>query len=201
MRADHEAMKQKHDQIRRVALSKVPEAAVSDRSAIVDKLFKSYIQLSAPMYPDVEISEWITIESMGRDGGRSRKPGNIILNWRKLIQFVPDLTITAAGLAGPTWLLPFIDLHIWNKLCAGSKVDLDQKHAVTIYALWRNRNNERKISEEAGFEKTNSILRELKLEELSKSEYTKIINDLLDMDCIEIEEGIIWLREWVRTTY
>ena len=202
MIADHKEMMEKNDELRRLGLSKFPDTAVTDKDAIVDQLFDSCIQLSAPMYPKPTMSSrLIKLNSMGQNGGKSRKPGNIILNWRKLIQIVPDGTIIAAGATGPTWLLPFIALHIWNKLYTGSKIDLDQKHAVTIYALWMNRNKERRITEEIGFQKTNSTLHELKLKELSKSEYTKIINDLLDMDCIEIEGGIIWLREWVKITY
>lgn len=199
MKPDYKALEKKKTELRNIALSQIPETA-TNRSSLVDKLFDSYIQLSPPKEPPL-VSEMITVSSMGRRGGRSRKPGNIILNLGKLIQIVPDITITAAGVAGPTWLLPFIALHIWNKLWTNSKVDLDQKHAMIIYALWKNRNSENKIHEEAGYEKANSVFHKLELPDLSKSEYTQIINNLLDLECIEIEEGIIWLREWVRTTY
>ena len=200
MKPDYDAMKKKDNELKRLALSKIPDDSSTDKNLLIDRLFDSYVQISAPMNPPIEI-RMITMDSMGRDGARSRKPGNIILNLRKLLQIVPDITITAAGVTGPTWLLPFIALHIWNKLWTGSKVDLDQKHAVTICALWKNRNNENKISEEAGFEKANLIFQQLKLPVLSKSEYTQIINDFLYLNCIEIEEGIIWLREWVRVSY
>jgi hypothetical protein len=155
MEPDYKALEEKKTELRNLSLSQIPET-VSNRSSLVDKLFDSYIQLSPPKEPPLEM-EWITLSSMGRGGGRSRKPGNIILNLRRLIQIVPDITITAAGVAGPSWLLPFIALHIWNKLWANSKVDLDQRHAVTIYALWKNRNSENKIPEEVGYEKTNSF--------------------------------------------
>jgi len=70
----------------------------------------------------------ITLRSFGDEGGTSRKPGNIFLNWRKLMDIVPDAAIATAG-------------------------------------------------------------------------YNKAINRLLAMECIEIDNGIISLREWVRVSY
>ena len=202
MEPDQEALEQKKSELRKLTLSCMPED-VLDKEAMVDKLFDSYVQHSPPLQaaPSVRV-HLITMSPFGRGGGISRKPGNIYLNWRNLIQLITDIAITAHGVTtGRTWVLPFIALHVWNTLWSKARVDFDQKDAMTIHALWKNRNSENKITEAAGLEKTNASLHEMKMDQLSKSEYTKIINRFLDLDCIEIEDGIIWLRESVKITY
>jgi hypothetical protein len=78
--------------------------------------------------------------------GASRKPGNIVMNWRKLIDVTPDVTIAAAGATGgPAWLLPFIGLYIWNKLWCGAKVEFSKSEAIVILALWKNRDARKKM--------------------------------------------------------
>lgn len=41
--------------------------------------------------------EHVTIDGQGLRGGYSRKPGNLILNWEKLLKLVPDLALSAAA--------------------------------------------------------------------------------------------------------
>ena len=203
MEPDYRALEKKEIELKDLAI-KLCSNQISDQpkniDKYIDKLFGSVIQLSPPLEPPL-VMECILLSSMGSRGGRSRKPGNIKLNFGNLVELVPDIALTAAGAAGSSWLLPFAALSIWNKLWSKANIELSQKHAVTIYALWKNRNHENKISEESGYKKAVSIFEALEIAAPSNREYTNIISDLSDMKCIELEGGIIWLREWVKTTY
>jgi hypothetical protein len=144
----------------------------------------------------------ITLGSFGDEGGTSRKPGNIFLNWRKLMDIVPDATIAAAGaMTSPAWLLPLIGLYVWNKLWRGAEEELTNVEACTICALWKNKDSRNRISEDDGFTATNTLRAHHGLPQLTRVEYNKASNRLLAMDCIELSNGIIWLREWVRVSY
>ena len=120
----------------------------------------------------------------------------------KLMDLVPDVTIAAVGAAtSPPWLLPFIGLYVWNKLWCSSREELSETEATIIYALWKHRNGEDKISEDEGFDRTNATRETTGLQRLNRREFDLSVNRLVQMECIEIEEGIIWLREWVRIEY
>ncbi len=200
MEYDHAALERKTREIREL----VKEAAHSSPAAAgdaVEQIMGSFVRLTAPTEPERTI-EMITMRPSGRGGGRSRKPGNIYLNWRKLMDLLPDIAIAAVGgTASPPWFLPVIGLYVWNKLWCSSAEELSEADATTLYALWKNRRGDSKISEDDGFEKTNAGRKACGLEPLTRGEYDRVINRLLKMDTIEMEEGMIWLRESVRMAY
>ena len=200
MQPDNEALENQKALLRQYVLSLLQED-ITQRGEIAEAVLDGFVRLTPPDEepPSVEL---ITLRSAGRRGGRSRKPGNIFLNWRNLIELIPDVTLAAAtGLAGPQWLVLISALYIWNHLWSKSAVELDQAHAVTILALWRNRNGFNKVSEEEGFVCTNEVLTSMGLPPLQRADYTEIIETLANLQCVEVEDGVIWLREWVKTTY
>jgi hypothetical protein len=200
MEFDNEALETKRKEIEGFARQAISRFSWA-QSSTADSAVQAFARLTPPTKPEMVI-HMITMQSFGRGGGRSQKPGNIYLNWRKLIDVAPDVTIAAAGaLASPYWLLPLIGLYIWNKLWRGAEEELSEVEATTIYALWKNRNGDNKISEDDGYARTNSIRNQQGMPALSRSEYSAAISRLLQMECIEIEEGMIWLREWVRIAY
>lgn len=176
-----------------------PNAAHSDETAI--QVFNSFVELTPPTEPEIQL-HLLTMRPSGVGGGQSRKPGNIYLHWKKLFDVFPDVTIAVAGAtASPYWLIPFIALYVWNKLWCGSAETLTENEASVIFALWKHRNNENRISEDAGFEKCNKIRESAKFPLLTRHEFDVAMNRLVSMGCVEIESGIIWLREWVCIQY
>ena len=164
------------------------------------KLFGSFVTVTAPLLPPV-VFKLMTISELGRGGGDTRKPGNVTMNWRKLLELVPDVTLAGAGAAGSPWLIPFAALYVWMKLWNAAKVSLEEEDAFVVYSLWLHRNGENKISEDDAFLKTEALTHKHGFPAFSQEKFTKIINKLLSLECIEMEEGIIWLREWVRIKY
>src|SRR5262249_10110301 len=127
------------------------------------------------------------------------------LNWRKLIDIVPDISLAGLGAVtlpvAPAIAAVLAALYVWNKLWRGSVEELSDVEAVTILALWQNRNPQKKISEQDGFTKTNDLRATYSLPPLSQRQYAGAISRLIEIDCIELENGVIWLREWVRVKY
>jgi hypothetical protein len=133
--------------------------------------------------------------------GRSRKPGNVLLNWRKLLEIVPDTTLAAAGAVESRWLTALAALYVWNKLWRGAEEKLTDAEATIIFALWKIRNSESKVSMDDGFEHTNLVRDGFKLPPLPRGAYEEAIDRLLEMSCVELEDNWLWLREWVRIKY
>lgn len=166
----------------------------------VQNLIGSFVTLTAPLDSPTLI-RFLTIAELGRGGGNSRKPGNITLNWSNVFELVPDITLAGASTVGVPWLLPFAALYIWMKLWKSSEVNLAEEDAFVVYSLWIHRDERNKIAEDAAFQKMQVLARQHGIPPLTKTRFTEIINKLLSLECIEMESGVIWLREWVRIKY
>jgi hypothetical protein len=188
------------------------EAATAARGSVqslpdetIAAVLDAFSRVTPPEEPEFTIG-LITINSLHTSPkAQSRKPGNVVLNWRKLIDIVPDVSLAGLGAAtlpiAPAWSAVLAALYIWNKVWRGSFEEFSDAEAVAILALWKNRDGEAKISEADGFAKTNDLRATYSLAPLTLGQFTSVIDRLIQIDCIELTEGIIWLREWVTVKY
>ncbi len=196
---DNAAQEAKEKEIEAL-LTTIAEECRSLNPREAQKLVGTFLTITPPLLPPT-VMKFMTISELGRGGGDTRRPGNITLNWRKLFELVPDVTLAGAGAAGSPWLIPFVALYVWMKLWNTASVRIEEGDAFVVYSLWINRNEENKISEEDAFLKTETLAKTHGLPAIKKEEFTRIINKLLSLECVEIEGGVIWLREWVRIKY
>ena len=169
------------------------------------RLVDAFARVTPPEEPEFAI-EKITISSIhDTPKATSRKPGNVLLNWRKLLEIVPDVSLAGLGAAtlpvAPEVAFFLAALYIWNKVWRGAIEEFSDVEAVTILALWEHKNGKNKISEQEGFTKTNEVRGRYELPPLTANQYASAINRLVSIECIELEGGIIWLREWVQKKY
>lgn len=128
----------------------------------------------------------------------SIKPGNIILNWRQLLGSIPAVGLTIAGV-GTSWILVVLAaLDVWQKLYSSAKVKLEKEQAVAIRQMWDHHDGTQHISEEKALQVTNEALASFGFAELDREKFAGVIDDLVRIGCVEITEGRIWLREWIR---
>ena len=204
MEYDERAAAAKGDEILRAAERvRVKHKNLSD-SAIATAV-RAFSQVTPPEEAKFTIG-LITISSLySAPKADSRKPGNIILNWRKLIDIVPDVSLAGLGAAtlpiAPTWSAVLAGLYVWNKVWRGSVEDFNDSEAIAVLALWKSRNAENEILEDTGFEKTNEVRANYSLPALTRGQFAAIVDRLIRIKCIEIKDGTIWLREWVRIKY
>jgi len=166
----------------------------------IKQLVDSFISISPPLDPP-HLMTFTTMAALGRGGANSRKPGNITLNWRRLFDLVPDITLAGAGAVGTTWLLPVAALYVWMKLLNSATIKIEEKDAFVLYALWTHKNDKDRISEDDGFAKSNLLAEKHGMPPIQRDTFDRAVNKLSSLDCIELEAGIIWLREWVRIKY
>ena len=69
-----------------------PKEMLNTAKQIVD----NFVQITPPEKATIHF-EFVEISSGGRGGGRSIKPGNIFLNFRKLITFLAESALTVIG--------------------------------------------------------------------------------------------------------
>lgn len=185
-------------------------ASATQADNTISTLMTSFISIRPPVVwlerqqnrEETEGYELVKVRT-GLEGvhGTTRKPGNLLLNWQRLFDVAPDVTIAAAGLAGPKWLVPFIALYVWNKLWAGTEVVIGEKEAVVLWSLWRHAGRRKSVSEEEGYDTVQQFVRANSLKPISEQEYHQAITNLLRMRCIDMNEGIVHLRENVLIEY
>lgn len=195
MNYDYEKLERKKDEI----ISIVHEL-FTDNDKVAIYLVDSFCRLTPPE-KEKFVVEYITVNSSGRRGGKSRKLGNFVLNWRGLFNDLPDLVLTAAGVAAEPKLVFFAVLSIWNKIWCHSTIELTPEHATVLYALWQRRDESNKIKRDDALAKSGIKFNFYGMQELVAMSFDDIINDLIKMRCIEVNDNIIWLRERVRGTY
>lgn len=169
------------------------------------QLVDAFARVTAPQDPEITIG-LITVCSLhDAPKARSRKPGNILLNWRKLIEIIPDVSLAGLGAStlpvAPQVVMVLSALYIWNKVWRGAVEDLSDIEAVAILALWENRDERNRISEQMGYVRTNEVRFRYALPALTDRQFASAVNRLVELGCVELCDGVIWMREWVQKKY
>lgn len=203
MEYDEDAARAKRAQLlEHAALGPVGQA-LSEHA--LRRLVDAFARVTPPAEPEVTL-KLITISSLyDAPKASSRKPGNVVLNWRKLLDIVPDVSLAGLGAAtlpvAPQVAVVLAGLYVWNKLWRGAVEEFSDVEAVTILALWEHRNGKNRIPEQEGFVKTNEVRVRYALSPLTQGQYASAVSRLAALQCVEIEDGVIWLREWVQKKY
>ncbi len=199
MDVDHEAMEAKKRELVGIALQVIP-VDVTNRAAIAEQIVRGFADVTPPIAEPPRY-ELITFRSGGRHGGTSRKPGNITMTWTRVLTLVTTVAINGAAAASGPWLVPFVALHIWITIRNVTAKELTPRHAMTLFAMWQHRDGHHRIPEDVGLAVANEYLSRNGFPNLSQREFVDIVDDLCTADCVEVEAGIVWLREWVRSSY
>ena len=172
-----------------------------DMSRHAERLVDSFCRLSPPQDPPM-VMETITIDRGGRGGGRTRKPGNVVLNWRKMVRESADFVLTGAGSIAQPWLIPLAALSIFNKIWTHSTIELSKEQASCLFAMWHRCDDSHHINQDKAFEACRELFSVFQWPDLQDAQFSTVLQDLVEIQCIEIsDEEVIWLIEWVRKSY
>lgn len=175
----------------------------SDILLIYDILAKSgFISISPPL-EEPPMMQFLTMDSLRNyKNGRSIKPGNILLNIRKLIEAIPEAISIGAGMVCNNHIATVCGaLSLWLKLRDIATINISKEQAFVIVALWKNCNPNHEISLDDGYIATNNLFKQYGEPEITNLKYNMIIDSLVKTECIELTEEIIWLREWISKNY
>lgn len=197
---DHDAQAIKEKELETLLNEFIESRAAAHSGEHAKKLIGSFVTLSPPLDPPL-MMELIVMSRLGQGGGTSRKPGNVTLNWRRLFELVPDATIAGASATEARWIIPFAALYIWMKLWKVATINIEEEDAFVLYSLWLHRNEKKRIVEEEAFSRTKLLGEKHGLPAMTRKKFDQAISKLLSLECIEMDEGVIWLREWVRIKY
>lgn len=193
---DNDARQRKRDELLTLARHTL-EADSSHAETLVD----NFARLTAPMVPPIVI-EMITLNRGGRRGGRTRKPGNIQLNWKNLFRETSDLILTGAGTIAMPWLMPLAALSIYNKLRHIATIELSKEHAACLFAMWHRCDKDHTIERSIATAGCKELFAVYQWPTPTDSQLQEVYQDLQTIGCIEPKGvDLFWLREWVRNQY
>ncbi|WP_420386276.1 hypothetical protein [Roseivirga sp.] len=129
----------------------------------------------------------------------SHKTGNILLNWGRLFNAIPNIVFAGASSASSNWLIPFAGLLIIKELFDLSKVNLEAHHAIILLVLWDSGKSKTYFSMGISdlLHETNNRLEKNNLEKLEEPEFEECLKLLLTMKSIERYGNRILLMETI----
>jgi len=153
--------------------------------------------------PETELIRYkLEMRPIGIGGGKSIKPGNILLNWRKLLVSASEIILTVAGAFATPWLIPFAGLVVLNTILSLSTIEITERHAAVIWTIWSNRDPKNCVEGKAILKLVNKELQKYNRPKMNQKELDMVLKDLKKMKCIkEIEENKWCLREKVKVSY
>jgi hypothetical protein len=146
--------------------------------------------------------EFITMKPGGIGGGVSVRPGNVFLNWKKLLADSSESILTVIGAIEIPWLIPLAGLVVWGKVRSLVDVDLDERHAAVMWTLWKNKEEGNFIDSSKMLGLVNVELGRYDRPVMNDEELGEILSDLEKLGCIKrIDDGRVLLEEEVKATY
>ena len=169
---------------------------------ILQSFFKSGGLVLTPPQQETPMLHMLMVDSLNNyNKGESIKPGNIKLNIRHLIEFLPDLTAATVEIVMDIPILKVCAaLNIWKMLRDVTTVEITKEQAIVV-ALWDNCNQQQRITLEKGFECFSSLYENIEASNCTWEQYIKLISDLEKIGSLELDSNGIWLREWISKRY
>lgn len=173
-----------------------------DSSLLFENFKKNCISITPPE-EEPPMMQFLTIDSLKNyKSGQSIKPGNIKLNIKKLINTLPAIVETSVGILYDIPILQVCAaLTLWKTLCNIFTVEITREQAIVLVALWKNCDVSHYINLSNGFDAVNTLYQKLDDCTMNQTIYNRIIDQLINLECIEVINEKIWLREWISQKY
>lgn len=183
-----------------VAMSRVHSSiTMAEASQLVDACV-----VITPPGEEVVIIKYLRIGAGGRDGGSSAKPGNVLLNLRKLVVAAASGVLTLSGGVLAPWLYVVGGLVIWDSLYSCLQIEVDETTAAVIWTLWKYADGENTIAKDGLLARVNAELKRHQGRAVSQEQLQQSLQKLERMSTIATSRTDLtrwWLREWVRVRY
>lgn len=168
------------------------------------KIVDNFAYITAPERPSIDLG-LVRAFAGGSGGGRSTKPGNVVLNMRKLVVAIASGALTLVGATAAPWMLLLGGLVVWESLWSAAEIQLGESEAAVLWAMWISRDKDNNTVRKAEVaEVVNSELGKCGKPALAQADIETALSRLKTIDCIAIAEDhpdSYWLREWVQISY
>jgi len=179
---------------------KIPSLSDQNCTEIFEQIINNFTNITPPEF---ELQYYhFSMREGGIGGGTSNKPGNILLNWKKLLVNASESILAIGGATAIPWLIPFAALVVFKKIYLISTIEISERAAALIWTMWKNCDEEDCIEYKLIKHLVNLELSHHKRHEMEQKELDILLKDLEKMKCIkEIDGNKWWLRETIKVSY
>jgi hypothetical protein len=178
-------------------------------AATTTTLAADLLQVATSISPPQEeepVIHFVTLSMAGRRGGSSVKPGNILLDVRKLLTSIGKIGLAsvAVAVAVNPWIAAFAVLVLWDDLYSRAKVDIQEREASVIWTIWIHKNDSKCIAKDGLLELVNQERSNSGRSALTQDELDDALGILIKMRCIaesRQDSSNLWVKEWVSINY
>jgi hypothetical protein len=197
----YDLQKNKENELLKI-ISSITNDSTLDSSLLLEDFKKNYLSITPPE-EEPPLMQFLTIDSLKNyKSGQSIKAGNIMLNIKKLISTFPNVIAASVSISYDIPILKICAaLAILKELCDIFTVDITREQAIVLVALWKNCDNAQHISLSDGFIAVNTLYQSLDDCVMNQTTYNRIIDQLISLQCIEVTDERIWLREYINIKY
>jgi hypothetical protein len=200
---DEEQAEQKRRELRGLIAQALEDVPTDEAAQLAADTVGHFADVTAP-YWEAPPMELVTMRSGGHGGGTTTKPGNVVLNLRKLVRAIATGALTIAGTMAVPWTLIVGALVTWDNLWSCLKLKINDVQACVLWSLWQARDNHNTIAKADVFEAVKRERQAAGAQPLSQREIDYALDDLVKMRCIKQSSSDPerwWLREWVKVKY
>ena len=180
-----------------------------DAQEIVDGLVSAnLLTIEAPIYEiegDENVFTFTEIKSTAdykRAHGKTKKPGNVIVNFKEMLWDIPDIGMGIEGLKSSSKAyIVLLALSILFKVIKSIIVKLDYSQVICLIGIRDVYNEKTGVDIEKARSYTADLVKSHELNDFNMDEYDKILDDLTQIGTIELLEGRIYLKEKVEVKY
>ena len=138
----------------------------------------------------------------GLHGGLSIKPGNITLNWKKLVYGIPSIIESSIAIeTNNIILIGCSALTLCKTINKILSVEISKEQSIVLLALWQGRKYRRKIPVSDGLNLVNKFCKIYSEEPMDNKVYQRTLDELLRLKCIDLVDDKILLIEKVSRKY
>ncbi len=155
----------------------------SVKFAAATDLISVFARVTSPEKEEIRF-HLITIGKGGMGGGTTTKPGNIILNLRKLVTTLAGGALTIAGALEASWTLVLGALVVWDSIYSGLQVPISEREATIIRSMWLNSDKRQTIAHRDLLALVNEHLERNGRAKISQQELSDSLGILERLTCI-----------------
>ncbi len=205
MKFDYDRQKEKETEVLKDIENILREAGFGEGAIriIAQELMTTAVRITPPEKEPI-VMDLVTLNTSGRGGGRSTKPGNIFLNIGSLIDAVSSGVFTFAALTQMPWAAPLALLLLWNNMWRSCQVRLSEAEAVTLWVMWEGRDPKNRVKLEDIKPAADTHADKYQRPKMSEKDIEHALENLRSIGCIDLvdpESNTWWLREWIAPSY
>jgi len=167
------------------------------------RLIDNFVNLTPPEKRTTFLGLF-TIRRGKLGGGESVKPGNLLLDMRKLFTKTASSVLTVTGAIALPWAIPLAALVVWDAFWSTLKVEVSEREAAVLWTMWLKRDDDNCVSNQGLLAEVNQELARDGRTPITAKDLTVTLNNLHRLGTIEpakSKANTWWLREQANVVF